>query len=73
MQTNDSSNLFKTDAQLEKEDDRALKLERTKDLGDPIKVTSRPLAMEVRGDECWTAESGFALRRMNLKVSSRFL
>ncbi|KAL7414927.1 WD40-repeat-containing domain protein [Mrakia frigida] len=68
MQTNDSSNLFKTDAQLEKEDGRALKLERTKALGDPIKVTSRPLAMEVRGDECWTAESGFSLRRMNLKT-----
>ena len=73
MQTNDSGNLFKTDAQLAKESSRSLKLERTKTVGEPIKLSSKPLAMEVRGNDCWTAESGFVVRRMDLRVRPVFL
>ena len=72
MQTNDSGNLFKTDAQLAKESSRSLKLERTKTVGEPIKLSSKPLAMEVRGNDCWTAESGFVVRRMDLRVRPVF-
>lgn len=71
MNTTDSDLLFKTDAQLDKEGARQAKLKRTKTVGEPIHLPSKPLALEVRGDEAWTAESGFVLRASNLQVNER--
>jgi hypothetical protein len=73
MQTTDSSNLFKSDAELLKEELRALKLVRTKTLGEPVQLSSKPLCMELDGDVCWTGESGFVIRKIDLKVSSPVL
>ncbi|CDZ96490.1 Cdc4 and related F-box and WD-40 proteins [Phaffia rhodozyma] len=66
MQTTNSDNLFKSDAQMAKEAGREEKLVRTQALGDPIKLTSKPLGILIKGDEVWAAESGFILRRLSL-------
>lgn len=70
MQTTDSDNLFRSDAELAKQQGRQAKLLRTKTLGDPINLTSKPLGVLIRGSEAWAAESGFILRRFNLDVCS---
>lgn len=71
MQTTDSSNLFQTTAALNKESARSRKLVRAAKVGDPILLPgqSKVLRMRVRGDDCWTAESGWVARRTDLKVS----
>lgn len=70
MQTTDSSNLFQTTTSLLKESARARKLVRAAKVGDPILLPgqSKVLRMRVRGQDCWTAESGWVARRTDLKT-----
>lgn len=49
---------------------RKRKAERTKHLGDPIDIPAKPLAIQVRGNELWIAESDHIVRRIDLEVSS---
>ncbi|KAJ9116746.1 hypothetical protein QFC20_000681 [Naganishia adeliensis] len=66
MQTDDASNLFQTDAALAKSDARRSKAQRASKIGDPISLPSKILALEVRGQDAWVAESGWVARRVDL-------
>ncbi|KAJ9108121.1 hypothetical protein QFC19_002588 [Naganishia cerealis] len=66
MQTDDASNLFQTDAALEKSDARRLKAQRASKIGDPIQLPSKVLALEVRNQDAWVAESGWVARQVDL-------
>ncbi|GHJ84326.1 hypothetical protein NliqN6_0728 [Naganishia liquefaciens] len=66
MQTDDASNLFQTDAALAKSDARRVKAERASKIGDPISLPSKVLALQVRAQDAWIAESGWVARRVNL-------
>jgi hypothetical protein len=68
MQTDDASNLFQTDAALEKSDARRLKAQRASKIGDPIQLPSKVLALEVRNQDAWVAESGWVARQVDLLV-----
>jgi hypothetical protein len=68
MQTDDASNLFQTDAALEKSDARRLKAQRASKVGDPIQLPSKVLALEVRNQDGWVAESGWVARQVDLVV-----
>lgn len=70
MQTDDASNLFQTDAALAKSDARRIKAQRASKIGDPISLPSKVLALQVRGQDAWVAESGWVARRVNLTVST---
>lgn len=70
MQTDDASNLFQTDAALAKSDARRIKAQRAAKIGDPISLPSKVLALQVRGQDAWVAESGWVARRVNLMVSA---
>jgi hypothetical protein len=71
MQTDDASNLFQTDAALAKSDARRSKAQRASKIGDPISLPSKILALQVRGQDAWVAESGWVARRVDLTVSRR--
>lgn len=71
MQTVSDDQLFQTDAQLELSDRHARKAEVVKDVGNPIQLSSKALDLVVRGNDAWTAESGWQARRVDLLV--RFL
>lgn len=69
MQAESSANLFRTDADLVRDAARAAKLAGTdSELGAPIALASKPLALLVNGDDAWVAESGFVVRRLDLRV-----
>jgi hypothetical protein len=68
MQAKSSANLFRTDADLDRDAARAAKHARSKDAGAPITLASKPLALLVDGDDAWVAESGFVVRRLDLRV-----
>ncbi|KAI5450464.1 hypothetical protein NCC49_003086 [Naganishia albida] len=68
MQTDDASNLFQTDAALAKSDARKSKAQRASKIGNPISLSSKILALEVRGQEAWVAESGWVARRVDLST-----
>lgn len=68
MQAESSANLFRTDADLVRDAARAAKHAGSKDVGAPISLASKPLALLVDGDDGWVAESGFVVRRLDLRV-----
>lgn len=68
MQTSDAQNFFQTDAAIEQDERRRIKSVRAAKLGDPIVLSSKILKLEVRGQDAWTAESGWVARRTDLKV-----
>ncbi|KAF8509537.1 WD40-repeat-containing domain protein, partial [Gautieria morchelliformis] len=67
MQTTDTSNFFRTETELAKDEARKLKARRTKDLGAPLELPGKILSFKVRGSEVWTAESGHVVRRLSLE------
>lgn len=69
MQTADAQNLFQTDAAIEQDERRQIKSVRAAKLGDPIVLSSKIIKLEVRGQDAWTAESGWVARRTDLRVS----
>ncbi|CUA76000.1 Katanin p80 WD40 repeat-containing subunit B1 [Rhizoctonia solani] len=66
MQTTDSSNFFRSEADIAAEEARARKAERTKHIGNPIELKGKVIRLVVREGEAWTAESGSVIRRINL-------
>ncbi|KAJ9105272.1 hypothetical protein QFC21_001639 [Naganishia friedmannii] len=70
MQTDDASNLFQTDAALEKSDARRLKAQQASKVGNPIQLPSKVLALEVRNQDAWVAESGWVARQVDLTPTS---
>ncbi|KAK4687523.1 hypothetical protein P7C73_g2604, partial [Tremellales sp. Uapishka_1] len=68
MQTNDPGHLFQTTKQLNDAADHARKVPATEKIGDPIHVSGKVLALEIRGQQAWTAESGWQARRLDLRT-----
>ncbi|KAL7283278.1 hypothetical protein ACG7TL_002707 [Trametes sanguinea] len=66
MQPADKSNLLRSEAELLLEKARKDKAERTKDLGSPIEITGKALAIEVRGNVAWIAENTTVVRKLDL-------
>ncbi|CAE6446631.1 hypothetical protein ACGC1H_002903 [Rhizoctonia solani] len=66
MQTTDSSNFFRSEADIAAEEARARKAERTKHIGNPLELKGKVIRLVVRNGEAWTAESGSVVRRINL-------
>lgn len=48
--------------------DRTVKAERTKDVGEPIQLKGKVIRMVVRDQEAWTVGSDAVARRVDLKV-----
>lgn len=71
MQAESAANLFQTDADLALAAARADQLAQTRDLGRPVALPSKALALLVDGDDAWVAESGFVVRRIDLEVRLR--
>ncbi|KAG8908183.1 hypothetical protein FRB99_008726 [Tulasnella sp. 403] len=68
MQTSDTDNFFRTEADLLGEQARNDKFQRNKNVGDPIDLGAKVIKLVVRGDEAWTAESSKVVRRVDLKT-----
>lgn len=68
MQTTSDANLFQTDAQIELSERHARKAEVVKDVGLPIQLSSKALDLVIKGNDAWTAESGWQARRIDLLV-----
>lgn len=66
MQTTDTSNFFRSEADLAAEEARARKAERTKDIGNPLELKGKVIRLIVQNGEAWTAESGAVVCRTNL-------
>ncbi|KAI0781081.1 WD40 repeat-like protein [Trametes elegans] len=68
MQPADKSNLFRSEAELLLEKSRKDKAARTKDVGAPIEITGRALAIEVRENIAWIAENTTVVRKLDLET-----
>lgn len=71
MQTADTDQLFRTDAELDREAARSAKAARLHDAGDPIRLSSKPLDLAVsnsNANEVYVAESGFTARKIDVQV-----
>ena len=66
--TTDEDLLFQADQDLERREVRQGKLQRLADKGQPVKLSTKALDLLVRGNDAWTAESGFIARRTDLQV-----
>ncbi|CAE6479167.1 unnamed protein product [Rhizoctonia solani] len=66
MQTTDTSNFFRSEADIAVEEARARKAERTKHIGSPLELKGKVIRLVIRDGEAWTAESGSIVRRINL-------
>jgi len=69
MQTTDTDLLFQSNQQLADSSNRERKIAAAEKIGSPIKLSSKALDVVVRGQEAWTAESGWQARRLDLNVS----
>ena len=47
---------------------RRQKAERTKHVGSPIELPGKPLAIRLRGNDLWVAQSDAVIRRIDLEV-----
>ncbi|KAI0637110.1 WD40 repeat-like protein [Trametes polyzona] len=68
MQPADKSNLLRSEAELLLEKARNDKAERTKDVGSPIQITGKALAIEVRENVAWIAENTTVVRELDLET-----
>ncbi|WVF65983.1 hypothetical protein IAT40_000721 [Kwoniella sp. CBS 6097] len=68
MQSSDPGHLFQTTSQLNQAADREKKYKAAEKIGEPINVSSKVLDLVIRGQEGWTAESGFQARRLDLRT-----
>ncbi|GAA95187.1 hypothetical protein E5Q_01842 [Mixia osmundae IAM 14324] len=68
MQTDDADKLFQADVDAARFEARQQKAKATVHLGDPIKLSSKPLDFVLHGDDVWLAESGFTARCIDLKT-----
>ncbi|KZO97893.1 WD40 repeat-like protein [Calocera viscosa TUFC12733] len=71
MQTSDPGLLFRSEAELRRDDDRHAKLLRMQNVGDPISLgNSKPLSIHVEDDLVWTAESNGTVVKRDLETNS---
>ncbi|PIL23862.1 transporter [Ganoderma sinense ZZ0214-1] len=70
MQPADKSNLLRSEAELRLEQSRRDKAQRIKDLGSPIQITGKALALEVRGSVAWVAENTTVVRKLDLETGN---
>ncbi|KAI0336384.1 WD40 repeat-like protein [Cubamyces sp. BRFM 1775] len=68
MQPADKSNLLRSEAELQLEKARKDKAERTKDVGSPIEIAGKALAIQVRGNVAWIAENTTVIRKLDLET-----
>ncbi|KAI0670521.1 WD40-repeat-containing domain protein [Trametes maxima] len=68
MQPADKSNLLRSEAELHLEKARKDKAARTKDVGSPIEITGKALAIEVRENVAWIAENTTVVRKLDLET-----
>ncbi|KAI1796015.1 WD40 repeat-like protein [Ganoderma leucocontextum] len=68
MQPADKSNLFRSEAELRLEQSRKDKAQRIKDLGSPIEIAGKALAIEVRENVAWIAENTTVVRKLDLET-----
>ncbi|KAH9854087.1 WD40-repeat-containing domain protein [Lenzites betulinus] len=68
MQTADTSSLIRSEAELVLEKARKDKAERTKDVGSPIAIVGKALAIEVVGNVAWIAENTTVVRKLSLET-----
>ncbi|KAF8894403.1 WD40 repeat-like protein [Infundibulicybe gibba] len=67
MANTDRSNFLLAEAQLALDEARKLKSERIKDLGSPIQLSGKALAIYVRGGDAWIAENTAVARKVDLE------
>ncbi|PCH38281.1 WD40 repeat-like protein [Wolfiporia cocos MD-104 SS10] len=68
MQTADTSNLIRSEAELLLEESRKQKAERTKNLGSPIETPGKALGIEIRENIAWIAENTGVARTLDLET-----
>ncbi|KAI0374744.1 WD40 repeat-like protein [Pilatotrama ljubarskyi] len=68
MQPADKSNLLRSEAELLLERARKDKAERTQDVGSPIAITGKALAIEIRENIAWIAENTTVIRKLDLET-----
>ncbi|TFK86376.1 WD40 repeat-like protein [Polyporus arcularius HHB13444] len=68
MQPADDSNLLRSEAELKLAHARKDKAERIKDLGSPIEITGKALALQVRENVAWIAENTTVIRKLDLET-----
>ncbi|KAK0210337.1 WD40-repeat-containing domain protein [Desarmillaria ectypa] len=64
----DTSNLMVSEAHLILDHSRKEKAERTKDLGSPLQLPGKALAVEILGNDAWIAENTTIVRRLALET-----
>ncbi|PFH49111.1 hypothetical protein AMATHDRAFT_76392 [Amanita thiersii Skay4041] len=65
--TTKTNNFLVAEAQLALEHARKLKSERTKDLGSPIQLSGKALALQIRDGYAWIAENTHVARKLDLE------
>ncbi|KZT56431.1 WD40 repeat-like protein [Calocera cornea HHB12733] len=71
MQTTDPGLLFRSEADLQRDEDRKTKLARMQQVGDPIALgNSKPLSIHVEDDMVWTAESNGMVVKRDLETNT---
>ncbi|KAF9452868.1 WD40 repeat-like protein [Macrolepiota fuliginosa MF-IS2] len=68
MATTDVSNFLVSETHLLLDEARKKKSERTKDIGNPIRLQSKALALVVKGGIAWIAESTAVARKLDLET-----
>ncbi|EJF65725.1 WD40 repeat-like protein [Dichomitus squalens] len=68
MQPADKSHFLRSEAELRLEQSRKDKAERIKDLGSPIEITGKALAVHIRDNVAWIAENTTVVRKLDLET-----
>ncbi|KAH9951290.1 WD40 repeat-like protein [Amylocystis lapponica] len=68
QQTTDKANFLRAEAELVLELARKEKAVKTKDLGSPIELPGKPLAIQIRGNAAFIAESTAVVRQVDLET-----
>ncbi|KIP09232.1 hypothetical protein PHLGIDRAFT_505241 [Phlebiopsis gigantea 11061_1 CR5-6] len=67
MQTTDKSNFLRAEAELALDEARKVKAEKTKDLGQPIKLAGIALDIHIKDQFAWIAENTQVVRKVDLE------
>ena len=69
MQTTDPTNLWQSESALATAEARKAKAAKNKDIGSPIQLSGKPLAIIVKGNELWEADSTSVIKKIDLLVN----
>ncbi|PAV23553.1 WD40 domain containing protein [Pyrrhoderma noxium] len=67
---NEDSYFFRTETDLVALEARRQKAERTKNVGSPVELPGKPLAIRLRGNDLWVAQSDAVIRRIDLETGA---